>query len=119
MTTSEKITKFVIQLNRETAKNEIGWTRKDITYDLNAEAQVIGYYYLIDYKGKRFLLYKYRDKHYTDYEEWKWYDSYSLDLVSDNLQKIRTVTQEAAVVDLYDTVTFKDSGLKEFLDDLF
>ncbi|OAV45075.1 hypothetical protein [Lewinella sp. 4G2] len=119
MNTEDQITRFVVRLNKETASNEIAWTRYNGKYVIPDEEEVVGTPYLIDYHNKRFMLYQLRGKHYTDEETFSYYTGYGLDMVDNNCLRIRQVTYESAVADLFDTVTLKQSGLEDFLDELF
>ena len=117
---SEKTTKLVVALNRETVEKKLKWSALDAPDTLTlGNEDVIHIIYWTDYKASRFIVYNRKYKHYYDEFEWSWSEGPVIAIVTEDFKVLwESYEQTQALRDLYYNVTKQASGYNDILDEL-
>lgn len=117
--TEQRVTDMVLKLNRETASGKIQWTPKTGTpSSLLSGEEALGKWYETKIKERWLRLYRLKQRYHFDFEErYEMVDSYRLEFIDGHDQPEWTFPDDAAIADLYETVTRKASGADQFIAD--
>lgn len=120
MSTENKTAQLITKLIRETAKGNVQWEVKDTPRSLKNETEQWVHLYLqAEYKGKLLGVYDLRSKHFTDVDEYYWYESIGFCIVDTRGRVVWESNEHStALLDLFNTAREQASGIDDILDDL-
>ena len=112
-----KENEFISKLTKETLRKNIKWTDKQnkgliLPHDERATSKL----YIATIDDKKFRVYSFQYKHYTDEDEWLWNQRIRLEMVDNSEERIYEFGYNHSLTDLFDAVTKSNSGVDEFLD---
>lgn len=114
---SEKASKTVLKLNNLTKTDEIKWRLWDLSTDsISGMERLTGNPYVTMVSDKRFRIYRYEIRHYTDEDTWDWVPRCRLEFIDENGKGLWQFPNDDRIVDLMETVLFKTSGASDFFD---
>ncbi|WP_047547414.1 hypothetical protein [Psychroserpens sp. Hel_I_66] len=114
---TSKVSRTVLKLNDLTKADEIKWKLWTIPIDsLSGMERLIGNPYVTVVSDKKFRIYKYEFRHYTDEDNWDWVPRCRLEFIDENGKGGWQFPDDERIVDLMETVLFKVSGASDFFD---
>ncbi|MDR6457191.1 hypothetical protein J2786_000284 [Chryseobacterium vietnamense] len=114
----DKQHEFIQKLTKETIRKQIIWSDKlSDKLNLPNEERAISKLYITEIQGKKFRLYEFQYKLYTDLYEWLWNQRVRLELIDNNDIRIYEFDYNYSLNDLFDAVTRTTSGIDDFIDD--
>jgi len=118
MSLSSKASRTVLKLNDLTKSGELVWKSWPYPTDsLTGMEKITGNPYIASISEKRFRIYKYQVRNYTDEDTWDWLPRIRLEFVDENGNGGWQFPADDRIVDLMETILFKTSGASEFFDD--
>jgi len=76
----ENLSKIIVKLIKDTRAGTLKWD-DDSTYVESGEDRIIGKPYSATLNGQILRIYKYRHKHYTDFDQFNWSESYRIEFI--------------------------------------
>lgn len=119
--TSDKTTRLLVQLNKETTQKTIRWEVIDTPPALNQGSEdLIPLVYTCIYKGKRLALFKKKYKYFYDEHDFYWGDALVFAILSESGNIIwENKEHSQALNDLFDVVSQQAAGVDDLLDGFF
>jgi hypothetical protein len=112
----DKTSKAITKILRQTQSKEIIWQIGPKDVQLGAEEYVIGNVYTCSVLDKGLILFKYKLKYWTDYDEFNWVDRLKLQFVDLFGNPEWEFPNSNAISDLYEAVLYQISNVDTFLD---
>ncbi len=113
-----KENEFIFKLTKETLRRNIKWSdkqNKDLV--LPHEERATSKLYISNIENKKFRIYEFQYKQYTDEYEWLWNQRVRLEMIDSNEERIYEFGYNYSLNDLFDAVMKSNSGIDEFLDE--
>lgn len=119
MITNDKITSFVVKLNKETVNKTIKWHYStEEKYKDEGTDDIIPLMYIYTKNGKNLAIYERKSRHWIDDVDYVWNNDVHLAiLASDGTIIWDTRHPPQALRDLFETVRRQSSGIEEILDE--
>ena len=115
----DNIAQDIGKMLRETIEGKLKWHVDDTTNvgsNIDGYDTVIGNIYFTVVYGRNIRLYKYKTRYYTDIDEWYWSIGYQLEFYNNSNNKVIWAFPDSnTTVDLYNEVSFKASGIDDFM----
>lgn len=112
-------TQSIIKFNRATKEDTLIWTIHSSTNpsSLSGSERLVDNVYVSKVLDKTIRLYKYEEKWWYEEERYEWRAGYRLELIDVYGKSIWEFPADAVILDLYESVRFKTSGIDQFFDD--
>ncbi|WP_276482673.1 hypothetical protein [Paraflavitalea pollutisoli] len=109
---------FILALIKQTNSKNIEWSSRAVSDPELANGEiVIDKVYSTEINGKRFNLYRYKYKHWKEYDEYEWNIRPKLELV-DMFENVEfEFNYDYSLEDLYQIVRQQSSGILEFIEE--
>ena len=108
----------VLKLNKLTKEDGIIWESSRVQPDSIAGTErLVGNPYIAKISDKKFRLYKYEERYYHDEDVYDWVPSYRLEFIDESGKGEWVFPDNLGIVDLYDSIQYKISGVDDFFDD--
>ena len=118
MINENKISRFILELIKKTKKGIVEWEQYEYSpHSEDSNEKLIDYVYFSQIKDKKFRIFKYKIKTYTEEYEWDWSERIKLAVIDDEGNVIYDFPYEYSLHNLYDSVREKTSGISDFIDD--
>jgi hypothetical protein len=122
MSTDNRVTQLIVQLNRETAAGKIKWKATAPPGSLTQGTEdIVHHFFETIYKGKIIGVFERRYRHFTDEDMFFWSNQIVLSILDNpNQRKILWEYSDysPALLDLFSIVREQCSGIDEWLDKL-
>lgn len=119
MINENKISVFILELIKKTMQDKIVWeTIKPQTIDATYDENIVNFIYNTKIGEKYFWLYKYKAKYFRDEYDWDWTERIKFEMIDETYNSLYEFPYDYSLVDLYNAIREKTSGISELLDDL-
>ncbi|MGA9638715.1 hypothetical protein [Flavobacterium sp.] len=100
-------------------QDKIVWeTIKPQTIDATYDENIVNFIYNTKIGDKYFWLYKYKAKYFRDEYDWDWTEKIKFEMIDETYNSLYEFPYDYSLVDLYNAIREKTSGISELLDDL-
>ena len=109
--------KIISKLNRDTKESVVKWeVNRSRPSSLSGSENLIDNVYTTKVLDRGLRLYKLQSKYFYDEGAFEWTDSYRLEFIDSWGNSEWTFPEDRAIYDLYESVRFKTSNIKSFMD---
>lgn len=112
----ENISKIITKLIKDTRSGILEWEEDYTNIDLGEE-RILGKPYVTELNHRMLRIYKYKYKHYTDYDQYVWSESFRLEFIDGHGNSEWEFPNTGSVRDLYESVTYQISDVDDFFDE--